>query len=113
MTAGHFIHLHVLCFLAVLAVSVVFLMATRRINLRGLLQDGHGQFSVMRAQALMATGAASAILIGRCYQQGAFDYWMPLPQELAWALGGSHVAYLAGKAGQSFELFNRVRQLIR
>ncbi len=106
-----FIQLSAIVFLALLALTVAFMLLTRRINLNGLLRDNHdGRLSPGRIQALGITifgGASYLMLVLTDPNSKALP---PVSNELLAIVGGSHSLYLTGKLGSMLQRkfnFNR------
>ena len=85
-------------FLAMLAMTVAYLLLTRRINLNGLLYDHiDGRLSPGRIQALVATIYGSASYLMTVLTNQGAGALPPVSNELLAIVGGSHSLYLGGK----------------
>lgn len=91
-------------FLATLAMTVAYLLLTRRINLHGLLHDHNdGRLSPGRIQALLATIYGSASYLMTALTNHGAGALPPVPNELLAIVGGSHSLYLGGKLGSMLQ----------
>jgi hypothetical protein len=99
MSLIRILHFELLGFLYLLVAVVVFQIATRRINLEGLIthKDGSDQVSPERVQLLLATIAASAAYFGQAVSSTSGKLPDVSPQWL-YLFGGSSGIYVAGKA---------------
>lgn len=105
MTLTRLLHFELLGFLYALAAVVLFQMATRRINLDGLIthKDGTYQVSPERLQLLLATIAASATYFTQVATNTSGTMPDVGPQWL-YLMGGSSGIYAAGKAWAFYNL---------
>lgn len=104
MSLIRILHFELLGFLYALAGIVLFQIATRRINLDGLItrKNGSDQVSPERIQLLLATIAASATY----FSQVAANTSGKLPDvspQMLYLFGGSSGIYVAGKAWTTFK----------
>lgn len=84
-------------FLLALALTVIYMMLVRKINLKGLLHDQNKNISPGRVQALVVTlmGCGSYLMLLSNHHDSSS---LPsIPIALLALLGGSHSLYLAEK----------------
>ena len=88
--------------LAAFAAVVVLQIVSGRISLAGLLQtkerDGGRTFSPARLQALLVTVVVAARYLYLVLAHPGLESLPSLPASVVAVLGGSHAAYLGGKA---------------
>lgn len=89
------------------AAVVVLKIASGRISLAGLLQSKEGDdagygFSPGRLQMLIATVVVAGRYLYLVMSQPHLDALPSLPPSVVAVLGGSHVAYLGGKAFKTY-----------
>jgi len=108
MSLLRLLHFEALGFLYLLAAVVLFQIATRRINLGGLItqKDGSDQVSPERIQLLLATLAASATYFGQVATNTSGTLPDVSPQWL-YLFGGSSGIYVAGKAWVTYNIKKR------
>ncbi|MGB8771995.1 MAG: hypothetical protein WCC92_20450 [Candidatus Korobacteraceae bacterium] len=108
MSLIRILHFELLGFLYLLAAVVFFQIATRRINLQGLIthKDGSNQVSPERIQLLLATIAASATYFGQVASSTSGKMPDISPQWL-YVFGGSSGIYAVGKAWVTYNLKKR------
>ena len=105
MLLTRILHFELLGFLWVLAGVVVYQIATRQINMDGLIthKDGSDQVSPARIQLLLATLAASATYFSQVAANTSGTMPDVNPQWL-YLMGGSSGIYVAGKAWTFYNL---------
>ena len=105
MSLVQILHYEILGFLYALAAVVLYQIATRRINVDGLIthKDGSDQVSPERIQLLLATIAASATYFSQVAASTSGTLPDINPQWL-YLMGGSSGIYVAGKAWTFYNL---------
>jgi len=109
MSLTRVLHFEVLGFLYALIAVVLYQIATRRINLEGLIshKDGRTAVSPERLQLLLATLAASATY----FTQVASNTTGIMPDvsnQWLYLFGGSSGIYVAGKAWAFYNIKKRI-----
>jgi hypothetical protein len=104
-----FTRLHVLAFVALLAISVAAMMLFGIIRTKGLLRDKlSGRLSPARIQALVVTFTGAGVYFGKVFRDPAAEALPAADVELLVALGGSQAIYLLGKAGSALNVWSRL-----
>lgn len=105
MSLIRILHFELLGFLCALAAVVLFQIATRRINLDGLIthKDGSYQVSPERIQLLLATIAASATYFSQVVTSTSGN--LPdISSQWLYLFAGSSGIYVAGKAWVTYKI---------